>query len=378
MDSPLSFDSALYKAGAVKIQHNILEKVARPGDDPHGRGSKRPFGGPAGDQGAKGIGVAEAGSAKSPLAAASKALSLLLAGDESGLSLYARCMKGPGGETLPVGVHIAFLEKAGRAAAAAALRSLGLRRGATIAVNDLRRGAEPEAAALEFEKLFERGFGNSRMVSQYLSVLSRLGRSADLEKVADPGRLLRVVRLDGETDPAALQGVLLDRGEGAEPLEADMSIRRMKKLEMFHRIEDPAVRRLIAALRRQSRLYLDGWAGSDHPLARLVPRTFRLKAWGLISTGEGYNSRHIHHKGWATGVYYPAAPDGEGEGGELEVGPPPEIEEGSPGWPRARIRPEPGLLVLMPSFYTHWTIPLGRPGLRTSIAFDLLDTARLG
>jgi hypothetical protein len=325
----------------------------------------------------KGIGVAaEAESAKSPLVAAGKALTLLLAGDERGLALYESCMKRPGGETLPVGIHIAFLEKAGRAGAAAALRSLGLRRGATVAVNDVRRGAGPEPAAREFEQLFGRGIGNSRMVSQYLSALSRLGRSGDVGRVADPGRLLHVVGLAGETDPAALQALLLREGEGAAPLEADMSIHRMKKLEMFHRLEDPAVRRLVAALRRQSRLYFDRWAGSDHPLARLVPRTFRLKAWALISSGEGYNSRHIHHKGWATGVYYPAAPDGEGEGGELEVGPPPDVEVDSPGWPRARIRPEPGLLVLMPSFYTHWTIPLGRPGLRTSIAFDLLDTGR--
>jgi hypothetical protein len=26
----------------------------------------------------------------------------------------------------------------------------------------------------------------------------------------------------------------------------------------------------------------------------------------------------------------------------------------------------------MPSFYTHWTVPLGRPGLRLSVAFDMI------
>jgi putative 2-oxoglutarate-Fe(II)-dependent oxygenase superfamily protein len=107
-----------------------------------------------------------------------------------------------------------------------------------------------------------------------------------------------------------------------------------------------------------------------------VPRTARISAWGLISRGEGFNAPHIHHKGWATGVYYPAAPEGGGPGGALRIGPPPALGARAPGWPDATIRPEPGLLVLIPSFYTHWTVPLGRPGLRTSIAFDLVSTAR--
>jgi hypothetical protein len=30
------------------------------------------------------------------------------------------------------------------------------------------------------------------------------------------------------------------------------------------------------------------------------------------------------------------------------------------------------MLLLFPSFYTHWTIPLDKPGLRTSVAFDIV------
>jgi hypothetical protein len=96
-----------------------------------------------------------------------------------------------------------------------------------------------------------------------------------------------------------------------------------------------------------------------------------MHVWGLISRGEGYNIRHIHHRGWATGIYYPLGVPPDRPGGELRIGCPARLRETSPGWPDAEIRPEPGLLVLMPSFYTHWTVPLGRPGLRMSVAFDL-------
>lgn len=42
------------------------------------------------------------------------------------------------------------------------------------------------------------------------------------------------------------------------------------------------------------------------------------------------------------------------------------------GWPDAKIRPEADLLVIMPSWYVHWTEPLERPGLRLSVAIDAI------
>jgi len=94
-----------------------------------------------------------------------------------------------------------------------------------------------------------------------------------------------------------------------------------------------------------------------------------IHAWCLISQGPGRLDRHSHKRGWVTCVYYPVGvPDGE-KGGDLVVGPP-EDGAAAPGWPHARIRPRAGLLVLMPSYYTHWTIPYDAPGLRVSIAVD--------
>jgi len=42
-------------------------------------------------------------------------------------------------------------------------------------------------------------------------------------------------------------------------------------------------------------------------------------------------------------------------------------------WGARTIKPRAGTLLLFPSYYTHWTVPLNRPGLRTSVAFDVVS-----
>ena len=94
------------------------------------------------------------------------ALSLLLAGEiDPGLARYRVALRGDAAAAVPVGSHIMFLERSGRAEAAAALASLAVRRGADIAAHPLGLGADPARAAADYEALFARGIANSRMVT---------------------------------------------------------------------------------------------------------------------------------------------------------------------------------------------------------------------
>ena len=110
-------------------------------------------------------------------------------------------------------------------------------------------------------------------------------------------------------------------------------------------------------------------------ISRWLPRTIRVAPWATVSHGDGYNVPHIHVEGWITGILYVAGPDrvdaGDSSPGALRIGPPPGVGE-SAGWPKITVAPAPGTLVLMPSYYTHWTVPLDRPGLRVAIAFDVI------
>jgi hypothetical protein len=274
-----------------------------------------------------------------------------------------------------------LLEQVGRTSEADAVRRLALEGGANLALKAGGIGAAPAEAACEYERLIAAGTVNSRMIWEYLIVLSKLGRVGEVAAILAPERLLRQVRIDlpsmsgGPGRLAATIGdVLLEEESRGTYYEASQSIRSMTTIKDLQNLEHPAMASLVAALRKESADYLADWGASGHPLAGLVPAGFEISLWGLISRGDGYNTRHIHNRGWATGVYYPTALPDEGDSGTLRIGCPEELGDAARGWPDIAIRPESGLLVLMPSFYPHWTVPLGRPGLRISIAFDLSQT----
>ncbi|MCW3837035.1 2OG-Fe(II) oxygenase family protein [Sphingomonas canadensis] len=303
-----------------------------------------------------------------------RALAHLIAGErEAGLAIYLDLLRAGRAEAMPVGNHLALLERAGRAGEAAALRALTLERGGILARRGAALDGTPIDPAAEYEALFARGLVNSRMVQDYLAGLSRRGEADRVAAFFDAARLLRIVRIDPALGPAA-RDMLLRAENPADYRQSELSVNQMCRIDGLEELGGPAPA-LIAALRTEADRYLADWAASDHPLADQVPRHIRVKYWGLISRGEGFNTPHIHHRGWATGVYYPIAVEGGAGhqgGGDICVGPPPRLKQRYPGWPDARIRPEPGMLILMPSFYTHWTIPLGAPGLRLSIAFDMI------
>jgi hypothetical protein len=309
------------------------------------------------------------------------ALALLLAGETAaGLDLYDICLKRTNRHNIPFGLHLLFLDRAGLHTVADDLRRLVLRRGGNIAIKDIRPGASPAEVAEEYEMLFARGMANSRMIFRYMLALARLGRMDEVAGLLDMPRLVRRIRLDrpgpnGEAGglAEAVQAMLVREEGRAEDKDAVQPFSKVPMLQRLHRLEDPAARALTAALGEEADRYVRDWAGSDHPLAGLVSREVHLDVWALFARSDGYCPRHLHPQGWSTGVYYPVGLEGGGPGGDLMIGPPEELEDIAPEWPRATIRPEAGLLVLMPSYCMHWTLPLGRPGLRTSIAFDLLD-----
>jgi hypothetical protein len=305
-------------------------------------------------------------------AEARKALSLLIGGDgDAGMAIYEAALQRECGHALPIGLHLRLLESAGKQELAARLRSLALARGGNIILKGVAIEGDPVQSADEYEQLLARGDFNARMMESYLMLLMRLGRVDRLAELACQEELLRAVRVGSAELAARVHEALLREEPTADYEEAAQSVRHQRQISPIGKLADPSIAVLLERLREETVAYLGNWAQSSHALAPYVPRRFRLEAWALISRGPGFNVPHIHHRGWATGVYYPSAL-GETSGGLLCVGPPEAASETPAGWPQARFRPEPGLLVLMPSYYTHWTVPLSRPGIRTAVAFDVV------
>ena len=300
-----------------------------------------------------------------------RALRLILSGElEAGLAAYEQCLDGDEAFSMDVGTHLVFLERAGHAEAVSSLRRLALARGVDVSVSR-QTSAPPVDAAREYGELIKSGAINSVMVDHYLAALAKFGRSDEVNRLLDYPRLLRVTALDSGTDLASgVKEAILRNEHLAEHQQEVQSVRNMINLRRFHAIADDAARQLMAELQAQVDDYLAQWAGSDHPLALMVPTRSRLSAWALISRGDGFNVPHVHHKGWATGVYYPSDLPSNVQGGELSIGRP--TGEGEPFSDDIVIRPRAGLLVLFPSYYTHRTTPISGRGERMSVAFDVI------
>jgi hypothetical protein len=267
-----------------------------------------------------------------------------------GIALYQKVLKNCSGVwSPPVGVHLKFLQSFGLPDVADIIRRSALMFGADICVSAML-GRPPKVIVDEYRALFAQGLINAKMVSGFLVALSKLGACDELAALLDPNRLFCMAQVTS-SHWKSLERVLLEsEGEWQEEVQ---SVRRMHKIQL-RRHPNQLVQATLAEIDRRAAHYLANWTKIDHVISRWVPRTYRVSSWALISHGDGYNTPHIHPKGWISGVLYVSGPvgadAGDGLPGALRIGPPPQVVE-SAGWPEITVAPTPGTLVLMPSYY---------------------------
>jgi hypothetical protein len=307
---------------------------------------------------------------------AAKAIALCLTGEVAdGVALYRKVLKTHAGSHLPAGVDLKMLQSFGLNDAADVIRRSALVAGADISISEVM-GRSPAVIVEEYRALFAEGLINATMVDSFLVALSKLGLRDELAAMLDPNQLFYMTQVESAAwHWKSLERVLLEAEVDDTWQDAAQSVRKMHNIKI-DRHPDRLVQATLAEIDRRAARYVANWTKSNHVLSQWVPRTFRVSHWAMVSHGDGYNVPHIHPKGWITGVLYVAGPDraeaGDSSPGALRIGPPADVVE-SAGWPNITVPPAPGTLVLMPSYYTHWTVPLGRPGLRISIAFDVID-----
>ena len=94
-------------------------------------------------------------------------------------------------------------------------------------------------------------------------------------------------------------------------------------------------------------------------------------AWSVRLNRGGHHVDHVHPQGWLSSAFYVRTPRGEGREGWIRFG-----EPGVPTSPKLEaehwIQPEPGMLVLFPSYMWHGTTPFFSDETRLTCAFDLV------
>ncbi|HEX9946563.1 MAG TPA: putative 2OG-Fe(II) oxygenase [Allosphingosinicella sp.] len=211
--------------------------------------------------------------------------------------------------------------------------------------------------------------------------LAGLGRSQEAAGLMGLDRLLRIVHLDAPPPFDGLDGFNADlrREIEANPTlhsdPAGHATRKGRRTMTFPLPGDQAGTALIGVIREKVTEYSAGLTG-EHPFVATRPGLATLKCWALIFDASGHQALHHHPGPWLTGVYYVAAPRGRHRPGALRIGSVPAWFGRPPPWKVIDVAPEPGTLVLFPSFVPHETLPTGSHETRISVAFDVAASNR--
>jgi tetratricopeptide (TPR) repeat protein len=152
--------------------------------------------------------------------------------------------------------------------------------------------------------------------------------------------------------------------------------------QLFGR-RDPVIESTRQAMQQAAERWLAQLPSDpQHPfLQRNAGPTRFAGSWSIKLWKAGRHVNHIHSQGWISSAFYVqlppsvrAAMDGT-DAGCIQFGQPP-LEMGLQLEPRRVLRPEPGKLVLFPSYLWHGTVPFDDDEPRVTVAFDLVPLAR--
>lgn len=141
-------------------------------------------------------------------------------------------------------------------------------------------------------------------------------------------------------------------------------------------LDNPVIAAFFEMLDAPIRDYIAGLDPSrDHPTDRRKGSTYRFSgSWSVRLRPGGFHVNHVHPMGWLSSAYYidvPREPDpAQPDAGWLKFGEP---DMPMPGCtPDHFVAPEPGMLVLFPSYVWHGTVPFQHGQQRLTAAFDLV------
>jgi tetratricopeptide (TPR) repeat protein len=248
----------------------------------------------------------------------------------------------------------------------------------------LAAGRADEAAAAA-EEIVRR----SPMALQALAYL------ATARRLTGDGRYLELYDYDAFVKPwtidtpdgwPSLESFLSDLAEtlyGRHRLKThplDQSLRQGSQISQLMASNDPVIRAFFKAVDRPIRAHLAALGSGKDPLRARNAGGYRFQgAWSVrLRAGGGRHVDHIHPEGWLSSACYidlPKAVSGEGRQGWIKFGAP-----GTPTLPKLEpehfVKPEPGRIVLFPSYMWHGTMPFEGDDNRLTIAFDLVPTRR--
>jgi Flp pilus assembly protein TadD len=264
-----------------------------------------------------------------------------------------------------------------RAAVARAPQSLSARR--NLVPTLLRLGEFREALDVNDELL--RQLPDDQQLIAWRATALRALTDDGYARLHDYDRLVRVHRLR----PGSGRDIARFNEEFARELSAlhraerrplGQSLRGGSQTERNLPASHPVIAEFFEMLDAPIRDYIASLSdlGADHPTARRARGGYRISgSWSVQLQPGGFHLNHVHPAGWVSSAYYvelPAMQEDASRAGWLAFGEP---GVAIPGLHADHfVRPEPGMLVLFPSYMWHGTVPFSATGRRLTAAFDVV------
>ena len=250
---------------------------------------------------------------------------------------------------------------------------------AMLAQTTLAAG-RPERAAAVLEALIP-----SRPFDQHLLALQgtawRMLGDPRAKALFDYGSLVRRWRLRTPQGWGGLDAYLADLAAGLKGEHAflthpfEQSVRHGSQASDILKAQHPAIRAFPQALEPVVREHLAALGRAPDVVRRRNTGQARLNGiWSVLLRPSGFHANHVHPDGWISSACYvelPPAVAQEGREGWIQFGEPGVPTSPALG-PEHFVKPEPGMVVLFPSYMWHGTVPFRGPEGRLTIAFDLV------
>jgi uncharacterized protein (TIGR02466 family) len=232
---------------------------------------------------------------------------------------------------------------------------------------------DPLGALRTCDAFLERRPGHAGILAHRAIALAKIDRRA-LDRLFDHDRFVRIAPLiDDRAFLEALAGHVERHPTLVRAPTNHATVSGFHSGELLVAPKGPFARlepRLGEAIAQYARTLEDD---ASHPFVTARPARVGLHVWGVVLDEGGHQSAHVHPDAWLSGVLYlRVPPDLDGPQGALELGGP---DAHAASFPTRTIDPEPGRLVLFPSYVWHRTVPFSSPGRRISVAFDVVPAA---
>jgi tetratricopeptide (TPR) repeat protein len=140
-------------------------------------------------------------------------------------------------------------------------------------------------------------------------------------------------------------------------------------------LDEPVIKHFLSAMDVAGRDYVSRLSNNDPVGARRSKHSRYSGLWSVRLTDGGYQPNHVHDHGWISSAYFvsimPAERQKDSRAGWLKFGEPNRAPSNC--GPEKFVEPQPGLLVLFPSYMWHGTVPF-EGAERLSMAFDVLPS----